>query len=385
MQLSGRYLRAWVRSRLDAVRVRRGLLAGYRLVIYRSGWVCLEPVEKLRPGPEEIAVRILASAVSPGTERANYLRLRNTAINYPHAPGYSAAGEVVWTGAKVKHLEPGQLVAVRSGHASFAVVPAGAVHSVSASRVASRVLALWYLGVIALQGVHRAGPLEGSRVAVIGQGQIGLLAARLAKARGAQVDMLLRSDPSPAAVASANGVVQGEAAWRDAAGRYEVVLDCSGDPSALIRAATVAARRGRIVLLGSNRGATGPFDWGAILARKEIAVIGAHIMAFETATEIALSDIGREVVGRLADGTVQGDDLAGERLDPHEAWRYYRRLARRSGGAHGAWFDWTTIDRRDACRRRSLLRGPLRLWNEESLGEEIEAAREGVAGRLARR
>ena len=59
------------------------------------------------------------SAVSPGTERAQWLRLPNAQPDFPYTPGYCGAGRVIAAGEGVPGDPPGTLVAVaRLPHAS---------------------------------------------------------------------------------------------------------------------------------------------------------------------------------------------------------------------------------------------------------------------------
>jgi hypothetical protein len=129
----------WLQSRVEAARRRTGLLGGWAVVWTESGKAELVPVEVPKPAPGEITVEVLSSIVSAGTERAQYLRLPNAQISYPHRPGYSAAGRVVAVGAGVAGLREGDLVAARgASHASVATLPAGTCSWASSAARASR-------------------------------------------------------------------------------------------------------------------------------------------------------------------------------------------------------------------------------------------------------
>ena len=383
MRLSGKYLKDWVRARLNALRSGRGLITGYRIVTYSSGRVYLERFEKALPGPNEVLVKIAASTVSIGTERANYLRMPNTGISYPHSPGYSAAGEVICTGSPNGLPRPGTRVAVKAGHASLAVLPAESVHVIPSEAISLPAASIIHVGIISLQGVERANIEAKERVAVIGQGVIGLIAARLAKARGAKVDLWVRSAPSSAARRSADTVrVIDENRSVEQEG-YSVIVDCTGDPGAILLASRLAHRRARVVLLGSNRGKTGPFSWGEAFVLKELTIIGAHFMSSDPEGPLGIRTLPAKFLDITASGALKVDDLLGKRINPREAWRFYRDLGRCRVADVGAWFDWTLADRRSACRKRSLFSGPLRWWNEESLADEFDPGRRAVAGRFA--
>src|SRR5215211_8139958 len=91
----------WARTRAWAMRARRGLVGGLRVVVTRPGRAELRRFDALLAGPDELTVEILASAISPGTERAQWLRMPNARPGLPFEPGYSGAGRVLATGADV--------------------------------------------------------------------------------------------------------------------------------------------------------------------------------------------------------------------------------------------------------------------------------------------
>ena len=94
MGLQKRAILRWGLTRARALLRRRGVVRGQQIVCQDSGWVRMESFESLGPGPGEILVRTLVSAVSPGTERAQFNRLPNTQVGYPYTPGYAAVAVV---------------------------------------------------------------------------------------------------------------------------------------------------------------------------------------------------------------------------------------------------------------------------------------------------
>ena len=104
--------------------------------------------------------------------------------------GYSAAGEVVGVGAGVADLAVGDLVscagAGQANHADFVCVKRNLVCRVP-DGCPVHLAASTTVGAIALQGVRRATPQLGERVAVIGLGLIGQITAQLLRAAGCEV------------------------------------------------------------------------------------------------------------------------------------------------------------------------------------------------------
>src|SRR5262245_25960217 len=101
--------------------------------------------------------------------------------------GYSVAGEVVEVGADVNDFVPGDRVACggagQANHADYVCVKRNLVVRIP-PQCSFQDAATATVGSIALQGVRRAGPLLGERVAVLGLGVIGQLTAQLLRANG---------------------------------------------------------------------------------------------------------------------------------------------------------------------------------------------------------
>ena len=101
--------------------------------------------------------------------------------------GYSAAGEVIAVGEGIQDLVPGDLVACAgagvANHADYIVVQRNLVCRVPEG-CSLEVAATTTVGAIALQGVRRARPQLGERIAVIGLGLIGQITVQLLRAAG---------------------------------------------------------------------------------------------------------------------------------------------------------------------------------------------------------
>ena len=93
--------RWWLQARARASQHGSGLLEG-RVILWNDGGTReLVPAEVARAGKGEVTIETIVSAVSPGTERAQFLRLPNAQISLPYPPGYSLAGRVVDVGRGV--------------------------------------------------------------------------------------------------------------------------------------------------------------------------------------------------------------------------------------------------------------------------------------------
>jgi len=147
------------------------------------------------PGPGEIRVETIASAVSAGTELLVYrgevpqdlrLDLPTFAGSYklPIKYGYAAAGRVLDTGPDVERLSPGNLVFVHHPHQEVFLVPARM--PVRLPDDLDPLLGVFSANLeTALNVVHDTPVRLGETALVFGQGVVGLLVALLLKRAGA--------------------------------------------------------------------------------------------------------------------------------------------------------------------------------------------------------
>jgi L-iditol 2-dehydrogenase len=258
------------------------------LVIARPGSMHLEEVAEAVPGSGEVAIRpayvgicgtdleLLAGDVDPA-----YVR-------YPLVPGHEWSGKVESVGSGVTGLEPGQRVIVegivpcrvcarcirgetnlceqydelgftRPGAAAEQViVPAQLVH-VLASSVSMQEAALAEPAAVAWRAIGRGRPVPGERVAIVGDGTIGLIAAHLVGLYSPAEVVVhgLRTDQAQLAAdlgASAFEVWSHDQSAKGSdpagAGRFDLVIEAAGTPSAAESAIALARRGGRVVLVG---------------------------------------------------------------------------------------------------------------------------------------
>jgi predicted dehydrogenase len=197
----------------------------------RTGELTVEevPAPQLLPGC--VLVRVAASVVSAGTERASSefarknllqkarsrpdlvreviskvqrdgllsaMRTVRTRLDQPQSPGYSSAGTVVAVGEGVTDLQRGDRVACAGAgiavHAEIACVPRLLVARIPqrdgadpTDEVQLDEAAFATLGAVALHGIRTAECKLGDIVAVIGLGLMGQITVQLLKAAGCRV------------------------------------------------------------------------------------------------------------------------------------------------------------------------------------------------------
>jgi threonine dehydrogenase-like Zn-dependent dehydrogenase len=183
-------------------------------------------------------------------------------LDQPMALGYSSAGTIVALGEGMDGFYVGQRVACAGGgyaaHAEYNVVPRNLLTPLP-DNVDFESAAFTTLGAIALHGLRLAEPQLGERVAVIGMGLLGLLAAQMAAAAGCRV-LGIDVNPQRIALAAQFGIaacVREEAeatAQAFTANRgFDSVIICadttSNDPVEL--AGVIARDRAKVVATGA--------------------------------------------------------------------------------------------------------------------------------------
>jgi 2-desacetyl-2-hydroxyethyl bacteriochlorophyllide A dehydrogenase len=208
-----------------------------------------------RPGPDDVVVRTLYSAVSRGTEtlvfRGGVPQSQSTAMRAPFQDG-EFPGPVKYgylnTGV-VEHGPPGlqgRTVFCLYPHQTRYVVPAAAVTPVPDDVPAARA-ALAGTVETAVNALWDAAPRLGDRIAVVGAGMVGCtVAALLARFPGVTVE-LVDVEPARASVAGALGV--GFAFPEQAAGECDLVVHASATDAGLARSLELLADEGEVVEL----------------------------------------------------------------------------------------------------------------------------------------
>ena len=230
----------------------------------RTATLCTETVPP--PGPGEVRVETIASAVSAGTEmlvcrgevpQDLRLDLPTLAGSYafPIKYGYAAAGRVLDTGPGVEHLSPGDPVFVHHPHQEAFVVPARM--PVRLPDDLDPVLGVFSANLeTALNVIHDTPVRLGETALVFGQGVVGFLVALLLRLAGA--GPLLVVDPLEerrrlALAAGADGAFGPESlkerVTEITSGRgVDVAVETSGSGAALQSAIDSVATEGTVVV-----------------------------------------------------------------------------------------------------------------------------------------
>lgn len=162
-----------------------------------------EPLDPV--GPDDVRVRCIASAISHGTEMLVYrgqvppdlsldLPTLRGSFGFPIKYGYASVGRVEETGDDVKNVSPGDLVFAHHPHQDHYVVPSSIVVPLPVDLEPEKGVFTANLET-AVNVMLDTGIRLGERIAIFGQGVVGLMLTQLAKRAGA--GLIVTVDPLP--------------------------------------------------------------------------------------------------------------------------------------------------------------------------------------------
>jgi threonine dehydrogenase-like Zn-dependent dehydrogenase len=289
-------------------------------------------------GDDEVEGHTLCSLVSPGTELAYAF----TGKSYPAYPGYAAVFVVERKGGAVRDLANGDIVFSMGNHRSFQRHSARRVVRVPegldpAIAVFTRLLAISMTTLVTTKARPPA------RVAVMGLGPIGNLAAQIFHASGYRVSAC---DPVEGRRALLTGrgidVLPALADVDD----LELAVDCSGHEAAVLDACKRVRRGGEVVLVG--------VPWAPRTELSAHALLHAvfhHYVVLRSgwewelpmdATEFRPGDMMQNLAAGLQwlrEKRVSAEGLASPAA-PEDAQRVYSDLLGQRGGTLTTVFDW---------------------------------------------
>ena len=253
--------------------------------------------------------------------------------------GYSEVGEVVEVADDVVGLAVGDVVHGIWGHRSEAVVAAAAVQERvwTADDAISGTFAR--VGSIALNAVLAAEARLGDRVAVFGQGVIGLLATRLAVLSGAEV-IAVDTVPERLAAARAMGAAEvltaavdggaGAAIREWSGGGVDAAIELSGNDRALHEAVRSVVVDGTVVASGFYQGGAEHLRLGEEFHHNRVRIVASQIGG----TPVALGTrwdqprLVRTFMDQVRRGRVDTRKLVTDVVDAADVAAVFERLDR---------------------------------------------------------
>ncbi|PJF46747.1 MAG: chlorophyll synthesis pathway protein BchC [Chloroflexi bacterium] len=245
------------------------------IVIPAAHTVELREVELKPLGADDVLVQTTLTSISAGTERM-LLRgvMPHPMLQFPVVPGYETVGQVIeaganaraWLGKRVYVGGSYGFVGVNpafGGQSAYIVTPQS--HLTDLQSLTDEQGVLLALAATALHGVDvafGAGQACGGEAApevwVLGQGVVGQLAARFAKARGARVTVSdkvpsrLRLAVADVKLLAEDGALKAEDGSAVAAldKTCAILIDATGKMEAIAPRLMNVQKGGRVVLLG---------------------------------------------------------------------------------------------------------------------------------------
>jgi L-iditol 2-dehydrogenase len=329
------------------------------LVVDRPGVSAVRQVPEPAPGPGEVLVEVAAAGICGSDLELLDGRRPAAYVRYPVVPGHEWAGRVLAAGPGVDGLAPGDPVVAEGLRAcgvcdrcaegrtnictaAYAetgftlpgalaerlVVPAGLVHRLPADRPLEAAALLEPAACVA-SGLLEAGlRLPGSRVAVVGDGPLGLLALLLLRTTAPAELVLVGAQPDRSAFGPGCGATRVVAAAdTDAldalAGRLDAVVEATNSPEGPATALPLLRRGGSALLLGIS-GAGKPAIDPDTVSLNQLRLQGGFA---------ASRNAWRWVVRLYGDGILDPAPLVTHRFPLKEVDRAFTALTAADGGA----------------------------------------------------
>lgn len=252
--------------------------------------------------------------------------------------GYSEVGQVVEVAADVTTLAVGDVVHGIWGHRSDAVLPAAALEWRRMPSTADPVLGTFArVASIALNGVLAADVRIGERVAIFGQGVIGLLATRLATLSGGRV-YAVDTVAGRLAKALEFGAVESIDARRDGgAGAYlrdltgggvDSAIELSGTDRALHEAVRAVVVEGLVAASGFYQGGAVNLRLGEEFHHNRVRIVASQISGVPVGLggRWDQSRLVRTVMELILAGSVDAGALVSDVVDAADVAEVFARL-----------------------------------------------------------
>lgn len=252
--------------------------------------------------------------------------------------GYSEVGQVVEVADDVTSLSVGEVVHGIWGHRSDAVLPASALQWRRMAAGVDPVLGTFArVGSIALNGVLAADVRLGERVAIFGQGVIGLLATRLATLSGGRVyavDTLagrLAKAAEFGAVETIDALTEGGAGERIRAltdGGVDSAIELSGADRALHEAIRSVVVEGLVAASGFYQGGAAALRLGEEFHHNRVRIVASQISGVPVGLGGRWDQprLVRTVMELISDGVVDAGSLVTDVVDAADVSEVFGRL-----------------------------------------------------------
>lgn len=332
-------------------------------IVFTSSCVAeLLDVEYSAPNENEVTVELEYSAISSGTEKANFVGERNgtnvseeDAPKFPRTVGYSAAGVVTDVGSGVDDIKVGDRVIVFWGkHKKNITVSRNNVVKIP-DEVSAKEAALTFIATFPLAAIRKTRLEIGESSLVMGLGILGLYAVQLLRAAGSypviaadpvkeRRDLALKLGADIVLDPAEEGFSQ---KVKDICGGVNVCIEVTGLGIGLVQALDCMKRMGRVALLGCTRSSKFEIDYYGKVHGRGISLIGAHTMArpkLESSAGLWTdADDIKALLNLTLGNRLNIKDMIFETHSPADAQSVYDRLVNEKNFPIGVLFDWGKI------------------------------------------
>ena len=308
--------------------------------------------------PDEVLVKSQFSAISAGTELANFNDLPNTVRRYPRSFGYNAVGIVTEVGSAVKGFAVGDRVLCyfAGGHRLYSVCKRHMLCKIP-NGVDMRDAALVIIGGFGLEGARMTKCEIGESALVVGCGLLGQFALQALRCMGATPVVAIDFNEERLAIAKECGADYAfrpddpdlkEKVMEATEGRgFNCAVEVTGSAHALVTALGLMARRGRIALTGCTRVSDVPIDFYKLVHVPGIQLLGAHTSVRPNGDNIPgywvpHSD-HRTLLRHIAKGNINVKPLWNEEFNPADCTKVYSDLAQSKNPPLGNLFNWDLL------------------------------------------
>ncbi len=217
-------------------------------------------VDSSELGPYDVIVRTHTTLISPGTELARLQGKIMWEDDNPQAfpmdvVGYANIGTVLEAGSDTG-VKPGDRVYTMGNHATISRVDSRSMLCVPVPEGLSDEEAVFVrLATVSMTTLITTPARPGEKVAIVGLGLVGNLAAQVFQASGYQVNAFDLS-PHRREIAQACGIasVHGAEAMPGFSQQHKLIIEATGSAKALASTIDMAAPGGEIVMIGAPWG-----------------------------------------------------------------------------------------------------------------------------------
>ena len=335
-----------------------------QIIFTKAYTAFLLEVDCLPPKAGEVTVRLEYSAISSGTEKANYIGERASIFDaedaeavFPRMVGYSAAGVVVEVGEGVGSVKAGDRVIVYWGkHKKLITISEKNVVKIP-DEVSLAEASMALISTFPLAAVRKTKIEIGESALVMGLGILGMFAVQQFRAAGAypvvavdpiaeRREMALKLGADYAIDPTVEGFA--DKVKELTGGGVNACVEATGLGIGLIQALDCMKKMGRIALLGCTRNSNFSIDYYSKVHGKGVSLIGAHTLArpkFESSAGLWTDvDDLKATAALIKGGRLNFKDMICEYVSPADCQAVYDRLVNDKNFPIGVLFDWSLIE-----------------------------------------